>query len=40
MTMRLTYPSKEARDGAVASGMEQGVSAGYDKLEEMVAGTR
>jgi uncharacterized protein YndB with AHSA1/START domain len=36
LTLRLLYPTKEARDGAVASGMEGGVSAGYDRLEEMV----
>jgi len=37
--LRLTvlYPSKEARDGALASGMEKGVGAGYDRLEEMLA---
>jgi len=36
--LRLTvlYPSKEARDGALASGMEKGVGAGYDRLEEML----
>lgn len=33
----VVYPSKEARDGALASGMEQGMSAGYDKLEAMLA---
>lgn len=33
----VVYPSKEARDGAVASGMEQGMSAGYDNLEKMLA---
>jgi uncharacterized protein YndB with AHSA1/START domain len=37
LTLKLTYPSKEARDGAIASGMERGVSAGYDRLEEMLA---
>jgi hypothetical protein len=33
----LLYPSKEARDGAIASGMERGVAAGYDRLAEMLA---
>lgn len=30
------YPSKEVRDGMIASGAEQGISAGYDKLEQML----
>ena len=33
----VAYPSKEARDAALASGMEQGMSAGYDNLEAMLA---
>ncbi len=39
-TMRITqtYASKEARDGAVASGMEQGMEAGYQQLDAMLAG--
>jgi uncharacterized protein YndB with AHSA1/START domain len=36
LTLTVLYPSKEARDGALASGMEQGVEAGYDRLEEML----
>jgi uncharacterized protein YndB with AHSA1/START domain len=39
LTLTLKYASKEARDGAIASGMEHGVSAGYDRLEEMLAAT-
>jgi uncharacterized protein YndB with AHSA1/START domain len=35
LTLTMLYPSKEARDGAVASGMEHGVSAGYDRLDEL-----
>jgi uncharacterized protein YndB with AHSA1/START domain len=35
--MTLLFPSKEARDGALASGMERGVSAGYEKLDGMLA---
>jgi uncharacterized protein YndB with AHSA1/START domain len=31
------YPSKEARDGTLASGMEQGMAAGYDQLEALLA---
>lgn len=40
LTIALVYPSKEARDGALASGMEHGMSAGYDRLDAMLgAGT-
>jgi uncharacterized protein YndB with AHSA1/START domain len=35
LTLTVVYPSKEARDGAIASGMEKGVEAGYDKLDAM-----
>ncbi|RYV49780.1 SRPBCC family protein [Pengzhenrongella frigida] len=31
------YPSVEARDGMAASGMEQGVTEGYEKLDEVLA---
>jgi uncharacterized protein YndB with AHSA1/START domain len=31
------YPSVEGRDGIVSMGMEDGMSDGYDKLEELVA---
>jgi uncharacterized protein YndB with AHSA1/START domain len=37
LTLTVLYPSKEARDGAIASGMEKGVAAGYDRLDEMLA---
>lgn len=37
LKMTLLFPSKAARDGALASGMEHGVSAGYDKLDAMLA---
>jgi uncharacterized protein YndB with AHSA1/START domain len=36
LSLTVLYPSKEARDGALASGMEHGMSAGYDRLEEML----
>ena len=38
-TMRITqaYDSKDARDGAVASGMEPGMEAGYKQLDAMLA---
>lgn len=32
------YPSQEARDGMVASGMERGMSEGYSRLDELVKG--
>ena len=38
-TMRITqvYDSKDARDGALASGMEHGMEAGYKQLDAMLA---
>lgn len=38
-TMRITqtYCSKEARDGAIASGMDQGMEAGYQRLDAVLA---
>jgi uncharacterized protein YndB with AHSA1/START domain len=32
-----TYPSMEARDGMVSSGMEDGMSEGYERLDEVLA---
>jgi uncharacterized protein YndB with AHSA1/START domain len=37
LTITVLYPSKEARDGVLASGMEHGMAAGYDRLEELLA---
>lgn len=37
MRMTLAFDSKEARDGALASGMEQGMEAGYKQLDAMLA---
>lgn len=37
LRMTLAFATKEARDGALASGMEQGVATGYDRLDEMLA---
>lgn len=37
LTLTLLFPSKEARDAAVASGMEHGISAGYSRLDEILA---
>jgi uncharacterized protein YndB with AHSA1/START domain len=38
LTLTLLYPSKEARDAAIASGMERGLAAGYDRVAELLAG--
>jgi uncharacterized protein YndB with AHSA1/START domain len=37
-TMRITqvYPSKEARDGVIGSGMDQGMEAGYEQLDALL----
>lgn len=37
LTLTVLYPSKEARDATIASGMDKGVAAGYDRLAEMLA---
>lgn len=37
MTMTLTFASKAARDGALASGMEHGMEAGYAQLDAQLA---
>jgi uncharacterized protein YndB with AHSA1/START domain len=37
LTITVLYPSKEARDGAMCSGMDKGMAAGYDQLEQMLA---
>jgi uncharacterized protein YndB with AHSA1/START domain len=36
MRITQTYASKEARDGAVASGMDQGMEACYQQLEALL----
>ena len=33
MTLTISYPSKEARDAAMATGMKQGMDASYARLE-------
>lgn len=35
---RAVYPTLEARDGMVSSGMERGMSEGYDRLERIARG--
>jgi uncharacterized protein YndB with AHSA1/START domain len=37
LTQTILYQSREARDAALGSGMEQGMAMGYDRLEEMLA---
>jgi uncharacterized protein YndB with AHSA1/START domain len=37
LTLTVLYPSREARDATIASGMEHGLRAGYDRLEQMLA---
>jgi uncharacterized protein YndB with AHSA1/START domain len=37
LTVSLLYPSKEARDATIASGMEHGVEAGYNRLDELLS---
>lgn len=39
-TNTMLYVSKEARDGALASGMDQGMAMGYDRLESLLPGFR
>jgi uncharacterized protein YndB with AHSA1/START domain len=38
-TMRITqtYPSKDARDGVLASGMDEGMEAAYQQIDAMLA---
>jgi uncharacterized protein YndB with AHSA1/START domain len=36
LTLTVLYPSGEARDATIASGMEHGVAAGYDRLDEIL----
>ncbi|MFL5242018.1 MAG: SRPBCC family protein [Gemmataceae bacterium] len=36
LTLTVLYESREARDTALKTPMEQGVAAGYDRLEEML----
>ncbi len=42
LALTVLYPSKEARDATIASGMERGVASSYDRLAEMLvaAGAR
>jgi uncharacterized protein YndB with AHSA1/START domain len=38
MSLHEVYPSVEARDAALASGMEYGIKEGYERLDEILAG--
>ncbi|MFN0053319.1 MAG: SRPBCC domain-containing protein [Planctomycetales bacterium] len=40
MTMTLSFPTKEGRDAALASGMERGMEAGYQVLETLFQESR
>jgi uncharacterized protein YndB with AHSA1/START domain len=40
LTTTMLFASKAERDGALASGMADGVEASYDRLEEILASTR
>jgi uncharacterized protein YndB with AHSA1/START domain len=37
MTLSVVYPTREIRDGWVASGMTEGLGAGYDRLDLALA---
>jgi uncharacterized protein YndB with AHSA1/START domain len=39
LTSTVLYSSREARDAALRTGMEQGVAASYDRLAELLAST-
>ena len=39
MKMTLRYDDKTARDGALASGMDQGMAMSYDSLDTLLSGT-
>lgn len=40
VTQTVLYDTAEARDGVMKSPMEEGVAAGYDRLEQMLAAQR
>jgi len=37
ITTTIVYPSKEARDAAMATGMQEGADQSFDRLEEYLA---
>lgn len=40
MTMRMTLPNAETRSMMLATGMDQGMEASYQRMESMLAGTK
>jgi len=40
LTQTMLLASREARDAVLKSGMEKGVEASYDRLEEMLVGSK
>jgi hypothetical protein len=36
MTITSVYPSKEVRDGVIATGMEDGAAESFDRLAELL----
>ncbi|MEO6115206.1 MAG: SRPBCC family protein [Pseudolysinimonas sp.] len=40
INIHAVYPTLEARDGMVSSGMEHGVTEGYQKLDALVTGAK
>jgi uncharacterized protein YndB with AHSA1/START domain len=40
LTLTVLFPSKEARDAALASGMDRGLAAGYDRLDKLLTSVR
>lgn len=38
LTVTVLYPSKEARDAAIATGMSDGMSVSFDQLDRVIAG--
>ena len=39
VTQTVLYASRKARDGALATGMTEGLEAGYERLDELLAST-
>jgi uncharacterized protein YndB with AHSA1/START domain len=39
MTLTMLFPTKEARDGALATGMTDGMEASYQRLDQIAAST-
>jgi len=37
MTLTITYPTKDARDAALATGMKEGIDQSYDRLDAVLA---